>query len=233
MKNISGKENLFFLIGKKPKDHFETHTESTIRSIGPLPNIDSCRYEARHQTLIAYSKVNKSKVNVCYSMAKKVQVSQAFFFQRSKVLKTKKELGPVKKKFISRICTKHFNSQDIATILGKDVFDDIHVVNWFSKNSTQYRPGTVIFHQYEDIFPSFLEINLIVYDKNSLLLICKKYETIGFDEHYHAWLVKAANETGILIPYDKISNKLNTSLHCTVKVGFEEEELFHIVFNDF
>ena len=55
----------------KPKHHFLLHYPRIMKLMGPLGNISSMRYEAKHSQGKTVAKVSRNRVNVCRTIALK------------------------------------------------------------------------------------------------------------------------------------------------------------------
>lgn len=60
-----------------PKAHHLLHYTRIIRNSGPLKSLWSMRFEAKHQEAKAYAKVCNSRINLCFSIGKKISYNCA------------------------------------------------------------------------------------------------------------------------------------------------------------
>lgn len=82
-----------------PKAHNILHYARVIENSGPLKNIWSMRFEAKHQELKAYAKVCFSRRNLPLSMGKKICYNNAIQFTRTDFVKRVREYSVIRTPF--------------------------------------------------------------------------------------------------------------------------------------
>lgn len=70
----------------KFKHHVGTHYGKLTRKFGPLSQIKVIRLEGKHKTMKNYSKNTNNRIDISYSIARKVQYSTALRFLKAKGL---------------------------------------------------------------------------------------------------------------------------------------------------
>lgn len=68
--------------GLPPKGHYLLHYATAIQNTGPVKYLWSMRFESKHQQMKAYAKVCFNRINLCYSLGKKI-----CFFNANELLK--------------------------------------------------------------------------------------------------------------------------------------------------
>ncbi|XP_043267631.1 uncharacterized protein [Venturia canescens] len=77
----------------KPKFHFVTHAPEVFLQSGPLNNISSIRFEAKHRDLTSPASVNTSRINICRSVAIKHQLALCYRFIENKSILPPMNIG--------------------------------------------------------------------------------------------------------------------------------------------
>lgn len=87
------------------KFHFLLHYARVIQNSGPLKNLWSMRFEAKHQHLKSQAKIMYSRRNICYSFAKKICFQNASVaLNKSNIMKGIKDYSESKEIFQKEFC---------------------------------------------------------------------------------------------------------------------------------
>ena len=123
-------------------------------------------------------------------MAYRHQMQLCYNFLSGSVLRHTTEVGPGPSTFLSTLD----GFQDIQKDL-KDfpVFSEVFVPSWVTFKGTEYRPGMTVFLSYDaEGEPEFGLIKSILLlgqttDTPTTKFIVQKWETKGFERHFHAY----------------------------------------------
>lgn len=119
-----------FGVKLKPKHHHVTHYPTMIRRFGPLYYISSIRYEAKHKVIKNYTKNTSSRINISYSLGKKLQYNFAYRLIQKTGLEDNVELGRSK---YFRLETSPFfeqfqTSQELVGMRNKNLMETSKVI---------------------------------------------------------------------------------------------------------
>ncbi|CAI6357459.1 unnamed protein product [Macrosiphum euphorbiae] len=193
----------------KPKHHHLLHYPSIMERVGPLINIWSMRFEAKHKESKVAAQAITSRKNICYTLFLKNQlkvahrVANSINFDPSALFKVGKTV------FISEEELKNISS----------VLNDVSgytFISWVNVNGTHYSTNNMC------VFISInRETSLPVYGliKHIYILpdmipvaICSLFCTNSFDDHYQSYVVNNTKEI-VKIKITELPYKKPTSYH--------------------
>lgn len=183
-------QNLFSL-GLKPKHHLLTHYPYILNKVGPVVNISTLRYEAKHrQSKLCVNPV-ACRINITRTIAIKHQLQFS-----SRLLQ---EIGFQDKndsvnKF-SDNATSIFEGQSLfekqckLANINFQTFKDCSMVSKISHYNRIYRVGQFIcLQKYELDLPIFGSIlKILVNKENEVCFLYKSFKTLKFNEHYYSY----------------------------------------------
>jgi len=184
---------LFLQLSKttwKPKFHHLIHYNRVMLRSGPL-GLQSCfRFEAKHQQLKAYANVNKSRINVVYSLATKNQLHFCHSVLSRKGIISEMAVGPEDVDNLSNV--KYFSK--FVRLLPRAVQrnpGDCFVTKWIDYKGTKYQSGmALLVDASDDIGPVFGVIHSILLFNKEPIFVCFSLDSICYNEHVAAFQVE-------------------------------------------
>lgn len=137
---------LHFNVNLLPKHHFMTHYVRIIRSMGSLLQLNSIRFEAKHQILKRFSK-SKNFKNINVTIARKHQQNMA---ESMKVYSSQYEIQVPKKSTVCQLENK-----------------SLREISWFQYNDKRFRIGFIILND-----GCLYEITKILASENCFYFVC-------------------------------------------------------------
>lgn len=164
----------------KPKFHHLIHYPFVMRNIGPLCNITCIRYEAKHRESKLTANVTCCRINVTKTLSQKHQLKLCYRLLSNTGFHTDLSLGP-----------------EVDNIIDYDSlpaeFQGAFITRWVNVNGTVYSSqeySAIIVNSLE-LMPQFgLIKNIFVTESNKIGFLYYVMQTLEFDEHYHAYVVK-------------------------------------------
>lgn len=181
------------LFGKlKPKHHFLVHYPALLVKIGPLNNLSSIRFEAKHKQFKANANAISSRKNILYSLATKNQLNMFYRLLSKKGFENNFQFGPEDTDF--SIGSDEYNT--FKAFINLDVFDNYLPVMWVKVGGIKYIFSLVLLTDFENILPVFGAIRSIIINESDKLIyfVLNKMRTLKLNEHYHAYEVEIQND---------------------------------------
>ena len=184
----------------KPKFHIFDHSPEIFLQSGPLSNLSSIRFEARHRELIGPASVNMCRANICHSVAVKNQLSMCYRFLENESILPTMLVGSAT--VLKLDATVRFYSLLPSEI--RDIGEWVSV-NWVEYKGTTFKPKMFLIIGAEDLTPIFGEItNVLVFNQmpDSPIFICNCYTTLGLNDHVLGYEVELTREQVSVKPRD-------------------------------
>ncbi|KAI7811169.1 hypothetical protein IRJ41_011241 [Triplophysa rosa] len=170
-----------------PKHHYMLHYPRCIRKIGPLVQVWTMRFEAKHKF---FKNCVKNFKNITKSLALKHQYAIAYHWESLPFRNV--EYGPLK-------------TLEVEDVPYRDIFiekypnsdRDITVTSWLRHSGTEYHTDLLVCTKMEKDLPIFSKITDIVLIDDQNILVTKDFETVGFVEHLHVYHVREQNVFGL------------------------------------
>lgn len=182
----------------KPKFHFLVHYPQMFLKFGPLTQIWTMRFEAKHQVSKIAARASKNRLNITKTLALRNQLSLNYRFMKGVgtiFFETGKKTPLDFKSSVGCMISTKYN--------GKINFDLLSTIPWFLLNGIKLGVSDVITVDICPIScsPSFGKIKSIIVDTSSedIYLECELFETHYFDEHYHAYFVSCPSIKELVI----------------------------------
>lgn len=183
---ISELNDLYLLHTKdtlKPKFHFLLHYPLMMRKFGPVTNLWSMRFEAKHRPSKMAAKSSCNRRNICKTLAIKHQLQLNRLFLAGK-LKPLLKLG--KKKTVTRILRQKLNR-----VLFLNASKPLVKVAWVKYKHTKYKKNLVLITDVaEDGIIFSLIKQIFVYNHSEIIFQCSRIRNLGFEEHLFAYEVE-------------------------------------------
>jgi hypothetical protein len=193
----------------KPKHHFLLHYGRFMQLSGPLVHKWAMRFEAKHRFFKKIPAVVPNFKNICKTYAYRHSMSQYFVWQNGSGLKST-ECGPGKYKHLMHIPGGHM----LATVPEINTAGQAYCVKWVKYCGCKYSPGLTVAHSFDrdNATPEFGKIHCIIKGcDESVFLLLNTYKTLGFDEHYYAYILDCQKtdwiviEIGDIVDYHPVS----------------------------
>lgn len=173
----------------KPKHHFMVHYPNILKQIGPLANISSMRFEAFHKTFKDTAKTTNCRKNLLHTLVVKNQ------FQVSEFLNTFES-------FFEKIIYSPLIEKDPMTLYNKYNYyypvKRLFILKWVEYESIRYTADMVIQCDISaDELSIFCLIKEIYLVDEKICFCCEKLYNLGFDSHFHGYVVE--NKTSNII----------------------------------
>ena len=164
------------------------HYAHIIEQSGPVVHLSTRRYESKHRQskLGLYS--NMSRVHACWSASMKHQLTLCHRFVANKSVLPDVETGSGS--VLSPDDMKAFNQYSLQDILPD--MSSVFMPVWIDYKGSRFDNTSTVILDIDSEFgwPVFGEIESMFVCNNSVALLCRKLETLGFHEHLHAYEVK-------------------------------------------
>lgn len=175
----------------KPKFHFLTHYPRLLVAVGPLANVSSIRFEAKHRHFKSAAHVVSSRKNVIYTIALKNQLSHCYRLLAENGFHDDTELGPENLFFLetteSMVFAKHFNF---------DLPNNYFAVTYVKINKIKYALNDVVTIPSLDFQPNFGIIrSIVISESKKKFFILLSLNTLLFHEHLRCFEVEETKRT--------------------------------------
>lgn len=166
-----------------PKMHFMIHYPDILNSMGPICALATLRFESFHTIFKSIVKNLKCRKNIVKSCSYKMQMRLANLFLNFEsfhvALKTYKRM----KLSSAKILQKYRSEMSLS--------DFVHTTKFVQINAATFKTGYVIqVGKERDETPKFALIIEMIINENEVLLGCQKLITLGYDKHFHAFVVE-------------------------------------------
>lgn len=183
----------------KPKFHFLVHYPKMFLKFGPLVQVWTMRFEAKHQVSKIAARASKNRINITKTLALRNQLSLNYKFLKRSVplcfsMGRKTELDP--NSYLGLKVTKKCN-QSLETLY-------FFTVPWFICDGIRLAVTDVVTVDIcpNSCLPIFAQIKAIIVnsiDNTDIYLECEIFETQHFDAHFHAYLVNPNDDSSSII----------------------------------
>lgn len=193
---------LYMTLSKKqltPKFHFLVHYPEMLKKFGPITQMWTMRFEAKHRVAKIAARSSASRVNITKTIALKLQLQLNYLFLKNEALSSV-EYG--KRKQLKKTTILELNKNFELT--GENVIECS--LSWVKLNGVKFTQNSVITVDLLEstCLPSFAIIRNIYIDKaNEVLFSCSSLKTIDFDEHFFAYEVETT-DLNVYIAYKKL-----------------------------
>lgn len=175
-----------------PKHHFILHYPSVIKKLGPLKQLWTMRFEAKHKQAKAYMNVTSSRKNVLMSIATKFQLNFAFNLYNtchSEVVQT--DSGKIKN-LAFELCDISFTGNIENNFSEVETFDKVVI------NNTEYRVSDVVGTHGNNMLELYSVVYILRID-NSFYFVGENLKILSFNEHYGAYDVLTTDMKKFLV----------------------------------
>ena len=175
-----------------PKMHFMVHYPSQILTFGPLIHSWTMRHEAKLRIIKRAARASNYK-NVCQTVAKRHQHLLCYYLHTNKLFLQSLDIGPSKS---SKPLVEESSEiiRLLKTLASLSTNDAVSHPVYAKCNGSLYKRNVFILTSFDLLDPVFCKIVDIVSTKCGVFLLTAEYETLYYDEHYHAYVIKQLSE---------------------------------------
>ncbi|KAJ1523132.1 hypothetical protein ONE63_001025 [Megalurothrips usitatus] len=186
----------------KPKHHFLIHHPALLEGIGPVVHLSTLASERNHRRGKKYARVSNSRVNTAKPVAVKFQL------MLSKRLSRPDNFGVRVETFKVQNVRLHLlpNYLAIAESVPLNADEVVCTCKKVEVSGTMYCLKMVIVISIGDLMPSFGRITNIFIVNDDVYLVVKKFETVGFVNHYFSYEIRETEVFVCLRQQDMISH---------------------------
>lgn len=195
----------------KPKHHFLVHYPSILQKIGPLNQISSIRFEAKHKQFKAAANATNSRKNILYSLATKNQLNMCYRLLSKNGFKDDIEFGSEDLNFVpGSLEYEHFQS-----FMKFNMSDDFFAVTWVKVFGIKYTFNLAVFVDSENFSPKFGHIRSIVIKEKTkdIYFVLNRLSTLGLDEHLRAYEVEILKNELFCLESNMLENNFPVLIH--------------------
>ncbi|CAI6371526.1 unnamed protein product [Macrosiphum euphorbiae] len=193
----------------KPKFHFLTHYPLIIRKFGPVVHFWSMRYEAKHRISKISARSSFNRRNICKTLAIKHQLQLNDIFTKF-LLCNNLVIGP------SKIlhCSKY---NLIKSELNLSTEETLIRISWAELKGTRYKVNSILTRDLDDDNPQFVYSvkNIYMYGSENIIFECNLLNTVGFNEHLHAFEIEIPVSNMCFIYQDSLISPIPNTLNVT------------------
>jgi hypothetical protein len=125
---------------KPSKHHFLIHYPRTMKYVGPLPFINSMRFESKHRSSKQTAAVSLSRVNLPKTLALKHQLILTERFLKNQEFHDNFECGPVSEIQLTKLIKEKLNIKNVK---------NAKKTNWVKYHNLEIEEGTVVMYPIE------------------------------------------------------------------------------------
>ena len=195
----------------KPKDHFLLHYPEQFLRFGPLVNVWTFRFEAKHNYFLEVFKPSKNHVNVCATLAKRHQYLQCMYRSEAVLFNTEKSLT-----FAKKIQLKHLPPALLPLLAAAEDIDDLETVilaKSITVGSIKYGVKMVVVTGLDGDLYNFRAIQQVLVTATKQYLVCHTVHTVDFDFHFNAYVIHIENNLE-LVEIEGLRQKGPLGIYC-------------------
>jgi len=179
-----------------------------IRKFGPVVHFWSMRYEAKHRISKISARSSFNRRNICKTLAIKHQLQLNDIFTKG-LLCNSLVIGP--KKILN--CLKH---NLIQTELKLNTEQSLIRISWAELKGTRYKVNSILTRDLDDDNIHFASVkDIYVYGSEKIIFECNLFNTIGFNEHLHAFEIEIPVSNMCFIYQDSLISPIPNNLNVT------------------
>lgn len=179
--------------GLPPKFHFLTHYPSMQLKFGPLTQIWTFRFEAKHRFMKTSARVSSNKLNICKTIAIRNQLSLNGLFsdpEPFKFVKFGKEYG---------IRNELHSDIERTFQISSEFIQNLYSVKWVKVNGVYFSESSIILIDINvdfDQSPMFAQVYKIFVERGTenIIFYSHRLHCQGFEPHFFAYEVIHSKE---------------------------------------
>jgi len=177
-------------VNLKPKGHYTLHYKESVLKYGPLKNLWTMRFEAKHSFFIDIVRRTKNRKNLCKTMAQRHQYMQAMHLQSSDYLGAGK-FEVIGQKFVDTASLTEEKNY-VEPLAGGA--PQVLTGKKLSMHGTLYDDECVVVREFSQDDIQFAHVRSCFVIGGIAYLFCEKLETISFKRHYQAYLMEPSRD---------------------------------------
>nr|XP_054775349.1 uncharacterized protein LOC129283670 [Lytechinus pictus] len=181
----------------KPKHHFMLHYPSAMHLLGPLITYWVMRFEAKHNFAKRLAHIVCNFTNITKTLAYRNQMQLCYLvMSRQTTVEREFEVGPG----TSVILASLEDADVIAQSVEIPLYDEVYRAHWCKVHGIVYQENMmVVVDKTGDGDPLFGKIGVVLSVGTSVFLVCDLWETVGFRQHFHAYVVQPAPAKNVCV----------------------------------
>lgn len=192
----------------KPKFHFLTHYPLIIKKFGPVVHFWSMRYEAKHRISKISARSSFNRRNICKTLAIKHQLQLNDIFTKG-LLCHSLVIGP--SKILN--CSKYIL---IKSEFNLSTNEPLIRISWAELKGTRYKVNSILTKDLDDDNPQFVSVkDIFMYGSDKIIFECKLLNTVGFNEHLHAFEIEIPVSNMCFIYQDSLISPIPNTMNVT------------------
>lgn len=190
----------------KPKFHFLTHYPLIIKKFGPVVHFWSMRYEAKHRISKISARSSFNRRNICKTLAIKHQLQLNDIFTKG-LLCNSLVVGP--SKILN--CSK---DKLIKSELNLNTDEPLIRLSWAELKGTRYKVNSILTKDLDDDNPQFVSVkDIFMYGSDKIIFESKLLNTVGFNEHLHAFEIEIPVSNMCFIYQDSLISPIPNTMN--------------------
>lgn len=184
----------------KPKFHFLTHYPQMLKKFGPLTQIWTMRFEAKHRVSKFMARASQSRVNICKTIAVKHQLILNDIFLKNK------PLSPITTGKMNKVTAPEIHDVGLNFQSQELNIDNCYSTSWVMINSIKFELFSILVVDISEstCLPAFAEVMKIYIVNGKVIFYCLSLECIDFNDHFFAYEVQKTSNN-MLHNYDALS----------------------------
>ncbi|KYQ51400.1 hypothetical protein ALC60_09501 [Trachymyrmex zeteki] len=185
-----------------PKSHNFVHYGTIFQFSGPIRNLSTIRFEAKHKNKKKEANATTSRRNITHTLCIKEQLSLCYRLMTHKGLESNNSYGM--NEYVEHVSLCHDYILFKST-LPYDFNNACLIMKWVEVHGQTYRKGTCVVirckeHYLYDSLPVFGLVKSILRNKKDrICLICQIILTLNFDTYLHAYVVQKSEQIECVI----------------------------------
>lgn len=191
-----------------PKFHFLTHYPNMFQKYGPLIQVWTMRFEAKHRISKFVARACMSKVNICKTIAIKNQLALSDIFLKGNPLELI-QFGLKKKTSDAKLNDLKLKYNNFLS-----EHKTIYSLSWVKVKGIRFKPFSVVTVDLckLTLLPIFAQVQeVLITENNEVLFDCLLLKTSDFNDHYFAYEVNKTNDN-FMVTYDNLITPVTNTL---------------------
>ena len=188
---LDARKTVFPEVHLKPKDHFLLHYPEQCLRFGPLVNLWTFRFEAKHNYFLEVFKPSKNHMNVCSTLAKRHQHLQCVYRDEENLFELKKSLTFPSKKPVNQLPAELLTL--LTLVEDVDKLETVLLAKSITIGSTQYTSRMVVATGLDGDLYHFHAIQQILVTDTKQYLVCNSVQTQDYNRHLNAYVIEIEN----------------------------------------
>ncbi len=174
------------------KFHALTHYPYIIEQVGPVSHLMSIRLEGKHRLLKQFSVASSSFKNICFTIAKRHQISFALRCMQQRGFTSVSDVFDDEGRSISIKIFETRHCNEICSALGARANETIQSTNCVSQNNVSFKLGQVVYLGYdeEEHWPIFYKILFLFQWRETYYILGTFLRCLHYLDHFQVYKVE-------------------------------------------